>query len=689
MDAIRLGSLLPKKGGVIRLPPRLFQHEDLIQALGDARPIDRADLKNTLNHIHFMDKVAFVHLRHNEHEEGVLVKALPGPCLGKELTCRWSEEDLSGLDLEEYQFLHVVIDDGRSMLVVPAALEEINRSCLIVRLPNTSYALGQRQARRYRCHKIAVDLIQSGFQAKGELSDFSPTGFRVRVAHIASGSFHWFNSDALVNIHFRKDQQILFSGLCECIRQQDNLGDNEIVLVPADRKIQRFKRREIRNRRQALVPSPALVFDHPLLKRKIHLEVSDISTSGFSVYEKADEGTLMQGMIISELVIDFAGASGMKCSAQVIYRQDEKKDGIRCGLAILDMDINSYSRLAYLLTKALDPHAHLSNDVDMEDLWEFFFDTGFIYPSKYRLIQSHREDFKRTYRKLYKSCPEIARHFTYQKNGRIYAHMSMVRAYERTWMIHHHAARIMDSRRAGFLVLKQVMLYLNDMHRLPSTEMDYAMCYFRPDSKFPGRVFGGFAKALDNIRGCSMDLFSYLSFPRASIEAQLPDGWAIQEASNLDLWKLRRFYNHQSGGLLLDVLRLGHWPSSSESLGALFEKLGFVRRWKIYSLTLHGELYAVLIANQSDFGLNLSELLNGIKILVTKESLPWDVLSSAINELVPLYESYKVPVLIYPVEYVDGKGIPYEKQYRLWILSVQYGNEYMEFMQKKFRIGYK
>jgi hypothetical protein len=64
-------------------------------------------------------------------------------------------------------------------------------------------------------------------------------------------------------------------------------------------------------------------------------------------------------------------------------------------------------------------------------------------------------------------------------------------------------------------------------------------------------------------------------------------------------------------------------------------------------------------------------------------------LESAINELVAQYKSYKVPVLIYPAEYADEKGIPYEKQYQLWILSVQYGNEYMEFMQKKFRIGYK
>jgi hypothetical protein len=33
--------------------------------------------------------------------------------------------------------------------------------------------------------------------------------------------------------------------------------------------------------------------------------------------------------------------------------------------------------------------------------------------------------------------------------------------------------------------------------------------------------------------------------------------------------------------------------------------------------------------------------------------------------------------------------VPYEKQYQAWVLDVRYGNEYMEYMQKRFRITYK
>ncbi|RLB20693.1 MAG: pilus assembly protein PilZ, partial [Deltaproteobacteria bacterium] len=430
--------------------------------------------------------------------------------------------------------------------------------------------------------------------------------------------------------------------------------------------------------------------NHPFLKKRIQLEVSDLSTSGFSAYEKVDEGILMLGMIIPELMIDFAGALQIKCAAQVIYRLEEKEKGIRCGLAILEMDINTYNRLTQVLASALDPHAYISSEVDMDALWEFFFETGFIYPKKYRLIQSYRKDFKKTYQKLYQENPEIAQHFTYQKNGRIYGHISMVKAYERAWMIHHHAARVMKGKRPGLMVLKEIMYYLNDMHRLPSAKTEYMVSYFRPENKFPDRVFGGFARDLENPRGCSMDLFYYLPYTSLSLGAKLPIRWSLQESSGRDLWELHRFYNHYSGGLLLDALDLEKKGPVKEPLEEIYKRLGFLRKWRTYSLSHNGELNAVLIVDQSDLGFNLSELLNGIKILVTNpEGLPWNILSVAIAQLTGVYRMKRVPILFYPVEYVQNKKVPYEKQYQAWVLDVRYGNEYMEYMQKKFRISYK
>jgi len=234
-----------------------------------------------------------------------------------------------------------------------------------------------------------------------------------------------------------------------------------------------------------------------------------------------------------------------------------------------------------------------------------------------------------------------------------------------------------------------MMHYLNDMHRLPSVKMGYAMSYFRPESKFPDRVFGGFARELKNPKACSLDLFSYLPYTTLSLGTRLPEGWSLQECSGLDLWELSQFYNQHSEGLFLEILRTDGNDSSEEGIEKLYNKFGFTREWKTYSLTSHGRLNAVLIVDRSNLGLNLSELLNSIKIVVTnQDNLPWDILSIAIGQLAHIYDKSKVPVLIYPMDYVNARQIPYEKKYQLWILDVRYGDEYMEFMQRKFRVKF-
>jgi hypothetical protein len=580
-------------------------------------------------------------------------------------------------------------DDRRSMILVPGLLQEMNQESLCIELPETNYAVGQRRARRYASPGVSTELVQNGFQAKGRLVDFSPRGFKLKVKPDGSCSFRWFNPEEQAVVHLKNDERLVYSGTCRLVRQSDNPSEREIVVVPAEEKIRRFKNKRIRNVRQRLVPSPRIAFYHPLIGRRIQRDIVDISTSGFSVHEEPEERVLVPGMIIPELAINFPGALKMNCAAQVIYCREKEGKEIQCGIAILDMDIDAYSRLTHILTNAMDPHAHISTEVDMESLWEFFFRSGFIYSKKYRLIQAQRQTFKETYQKLYQGQPEIAKHFIYQKNGRIYGHISMVRAYERAWMIHHHAALAKQSRRTGFAVLKQMMYYLNDMHRFPSAHMDYVTCYFRPENKFPDRVFGGFARELNNPHGCSLDLFAYLPYTTLSVGTDLPEGWSLDESSGADLWQFNRFYSHSSGGLLVDALSMEPKEDENRSVEEAYAQAGLVRRWKVYSLCHGDELNAMLIVNHSNLGFNLSELLNGIKVLVTNpEGLPWSVLSAAIGQLAGEYQMARIPVLFYPSSYVESNGIPYEKHYQMWILNVQYGNEYMDYVQKNFRINY-
>ncbi|MBW2637274.1 MAG: hypothetical protein JRC86_07115, partial [Deltaproteobacteria bacterium] len=154
-----------------------------------------------------------------------------------------------------------------------------------------------------------------------------------------------------------------------------------------------------------------------------------------------------------------------------------------------------------------------------------------------------------------------------------------------------------------------------------------------------------------------------------------------------DLSQLEHFYRNHSGGLLLDMLQLGKRNLCDEPLEKVYARHDLIRKSTVYALRFKDRLQAVFIANQSDLGLNLSELLNGIKVIVTDSlGLPWDILSTALSQITTVYQLDKVPILFYPHTYLEERGISYEKQYLLWILNTQYGNEYLDYMEKNTKI---
>ena len=409
----------PVAKGEFSPPPWLFQHQDLNNALEFAKVIDMKSLKNKLNYAHFMDKPLLILMRHPKYDDNVIVKARSGPCLGNELTCQFLADCSSRVNFKKYTFLQIIIDDGQSVILIPVTLIKMGGRGFSLGLPQEGYAVGQRQARRYLCEKTDVELVQRGLVIKGDLLDYSSEGFCIRLNHMPFNGFEWSpGSGALTMVHFRRDGQHLFSGLCCCIRQQEGLNYRDVVLAPAENHLEASECEKVRNSEQNVSPTPVVIFDHPFFGKRMQFDVSYISTSGFSVYETRNEGVLMQGMSIPELTIEFAGALRMECSAQVIGRFQEDKTTARCDFAILDMDIDYYTRLVHILANSIDPYSRISNKVDMDALWEFFFETGFIYPKKYDLIQSQKEKFKQTYQNLYNNNPRIARHFVYQRNGR-------------------------------------------------------------------------------------------------------------------------------------------------------------------------------------------------------------------------------------------------------------------------------
>ena len=644
-------------------------------------------LVNKLNYTNFQDRTIIINFKHTRYNNSISLKAKPLPCSGEELQCVWSgHHDLSHL-LKSYTFSNLLIPEGKKLYKVIPEVLEITGTGLSLLLPETGREITTRKVKRHAASGITIQMTQNSVRFSGRLLDFSPVSFSAELTLLPRQTFEWVYPDSPVNLQLFSGAEILYSGECRIIRHDGGHTARKFAFEPVDGHIRRrFKPKQYRSSRQQLLPPPNIVFSHPFTSKTINLDVLNLSGTGFSVEEDFENSVLLPGMIIPDLEILVASSFRITCQAQVVYRNillaDDDEVQVRCGLAILDMDVNEHVRILSLLQQAANRNSHIGTTVDMDALWNFFFDTGFIYPEKYANFEINKKEIKKTYEKLYGQNPHIARHFIYQEKGKILGHMAMMRFQQDSWLIHHHAASKTESMRAGMVVLNQIGRFINDSHNMHSSHMNYVMCYFRPMNKFPDRIFGGVARNLKNPKACSMDAFAYFHAP-ASEQGRgvLPCPWEMVSAEPGDLLELEIFYEHESGGLMLDALNLRAGNYLQSTLADEYHSLGFKKERYLYSLKKEGRLKAIVIVNVSDIGLNMSNLTNCPTVIVLDEDVPRQILLHTVDHVAANYDGSTLPVLLYPPQQAMRCSILTEKLYSLWVLSMQHTDHYFGYLE--------
>lgn len=651
------------------------------------KEISRRQLINKLNNINFQDRTVTVVFRHRIYGRPLKLEAHPLPCRDARLVCRWTDPFPFDQLIEDYRFDQLQVLKGQQMLQVHPDIKGLTPEQVIFTLPETCREISTRNLQRHPCRDIAVYLFQNGAAFYGNLVDFNATQFRAALGMNPPQTFGWLETAEPVTIVFTRGNKTLYSGQCRILRHDGGLNLRHFTLEPLQRQIRRFPPREFRSTRHRPTPPPDVVFEHPLFRKTINLKVYDLSGSGLAVDEEAERAVLTPGLILPSLELVFSDGSALRGMAQVVYchpYQGSRCAMVRCGLAMLDIAVEDHIRLLSLMHQVNDARAYVCNKVDMEALWDFFFETGFIYPQKYEFLESNKETVKATYEKLYHQSPSVASHFIYQQNGRILAHMATVRFYEASWLIHHHAAIRSSHHRGGLIVLNQVGRFINDSHRLASMKMDYTFCYYRPDNKFPSQVFGGAARNIKRPKVCSLDTFIYFHHrANPGMATDLPTHWTIEAIRQEDLLDLRTFYEQHSGGLMLDALHLTPERIENGELTSIYRHMGLKRDRHLFALRYRDKLRVVIMVNQADLGLNMSDLTNAITLLVVDDLyLNCELLETVAAHLLHYYEADAVPVLLYPENSARRMGIEVEKRYILWAYNTQNLDDYFRYLKR-------
>ena len=152
-----------------------------------------------------------------------------------------------------------------------------------------------------------------------------------------------------------------------------------------------------------------------------------------------------------------------------------------------------------------------------------------------------------------------------------------------------------------------------------------------------------------------------------------------------DLAELAHFYNHTSGGQMIQALDLHPETLEDDRLNQTYHRLGFKRERHLFSIKKKDKVKAIMSLIKTDTGLNLSELTNGVTLFVLDpENFPFEVFLRAFSQLRVYDERQMIPVLIYPAQYVERHAIACDRFYDLWIFGVENSDHYFNYVNKLF-----
>jgi hypothetical protein len=659
----------------------------------DGRVFDQTYLINKLNYINFIDGTIDAVYRNADFGDSIRHPLTPLPCQGPELACRWVSPPEARPDPASFPFHHLLVSDNGHHLLVNAEPGPIAPDGPRFRLPETCHLLRSPKKTESVNDRLVAQLFQKGAQFNGRLLTFSDDCHDIEIDFIPPQSHHWIDPDTPVYLVLSDGREIYYSSAGD-IDAKHRRDDSVIYTVRTQAApVRRYRPKKYRSRRVWLRPAPDVILTHPLSLKAMALKVDDISSMGFSLTVEEGDAEFIPGLILPDVHLEIAGERLAICKVQVVHRhprEDAKGHSVmRFGMAILDIEISDHTRLQRLLHQAEDPNAYINWPAEQNALWSFFFETGFIYPEKYRALEARKSQVKQTYHKLYVEQPAFARHFIYQKGGVIQGHMAMLRFYSNAWLIHHHAARKADASRAGLRVMEQICQFINESHSLEAMHMDYLFFFYRPENRFPSLLFGKAAQFVDDPKTCSLDKFAYGRFrPGPVPRADLAPAWTLTRAGAGDVRRLKAFYDQNHGGLMVDAFDMTRHPDRTEALCGEYQSMGFKRKRLLFVLKNNGRAKVFFEVNISDIGLNMSDLTNGIKLfLIDTAGLGADTVSAALCRLAASYQGEDVPVLIHPPEAAHLVPVSVERHYMLWIWSLQRTDRYFEFANRILRFS--
>jgi hypothetical protein len=402
-----------------------------------------------------------------------------------------------------------------------------------------------------------------------------------------------------------------------------------------------------------------------LLPRARWWPLRDLSSTGLSIDVETDRDPVPPGLHV-ELQVRMEGRE-LACRGQVkhVALLPERPGWTRCGIAFTGLDEAERTALADLIMHSRFPSLEDGSGLHFDELWQFFLDTQFIYPKKRAALEPSLPALKRTLEALHARPNPLFKSVVCRDGGRVVGHVSGIRAYRRTWLSQHLAA--VPGRQAGPMLNLGQAEYFGQ-----SVDLEYFKIYFRPDNRWPARVFGGFASSIRDKQ--LSDLRTYAYYALATDTAPPADRTlTVSEASDEELALVERHLMATESPLIVRSDDLTRRSLKLEELDASYRALGLERRREVLMASRNGEPVGFALLELSSPGLNLSELLSSHRLYLRPAGAgaPDLVRHALLGAVLARYRAAGRPLAVGLASVEDAAqlarlGVEAEKRYCVW-----------------------
>lgn len=248
------------------------------------------------------------------------------------------------------------------------------------------------------------------------------------------------------------------------------------------------------------------------------------------------------------------------------------------------------------------------NEVDVDELFDLYQRTGFLYPEKASRLLPYLEQVKENWRRMLRAEESLLYVLTAGDAEHGHASLAVWRSSRRGWTYQH-----LVSENNPF-ASRAVMLAAEAESILKGSD-ESAQNWYRPENRFPARVFGSMAQSIGGSLS-SVQQHAYLALPR---QVSLPGDNGIRVIAydanrNRDLCAIAEITR---GRIYVAAEELGT-DVSFRALDGLYRRVGLRRTRQVWLAYRKGtdQPIGAALAYRGPLGLNFSFLENRCDLLL-------------------------------------------------------------------------